>query len=126
MGVCPKCRNPYSQNGLRQKTKHHIVPRCLWKNRDISPEALEELNNKIFELCRGCHDDLNRVIHRVESEILFLEYRAMYVEILSAFIHGGSNETSRSFDRRRKERLPASGRTTKSAIRAAVNGVRFR
>ena len=49
-GVCPKCKTE------QKLTNHHIFPICFWgKNGD-----------KVL-ICRGCHDDLEYFITRIEG-----------------------------------------------------------
>ncbi|WP_457635804.1 HNH endonuclease [Persephonella sp.] len=46
--VCPKCFN------LRKLTKHHILPKRHFKKK--------EDREKIFLLCRECHDEIEKQI----------------------------------------------------------------
>lgn len=46
--VCWLCGQKF--NGTVQKTKHHVIPRCL-----------EPIKNLTIPLCRGCHDTIHEV-----------------------------------------------------------------
>jgi hypothetical protein len=46
---CPVCNQEYSQTNVR--TKHHVLPRRFFKGK-----------GKLFELCRNCHNKLEKNI----------------------------------------------------------------
>ena len=78
MRICPAC--------LEQKemTKHHVYPK-----RHFGKNAM------IFELCRACHDKLEKYIKKAEIEILSEEGQLpdfFYVELLFKFISLSFNE----------------------------------
>lgn len=86
MSRCPKCRRHYSRNGKFQKTQHHIIPRRLFRDRDLPPGARELLMGFTIDICRSCHDEINQLIEEAEREVLYNEHQAMYEKILTRFL----------------------------------------
>lgn len=85
---CPKCHCLYG-NGKRQKTVHHILPRRLWKNRDLPDVSRQVWEEYTLEICRGCHDELNALIDDAERELLYMDHQRMYAKILTDFLKKG-------------------------------------
>lgn len=51
--LCPKCEQ------VKCMTQHHVYPR-RWKWEEAN------MRDKVIELCRDCHSDLERIICRYE------------------------------------------------------------
>jgi hypothetical protein len=81
---CPKCKELYNQ-AERQRSSHHIIPRRLWKAvSDL--RVLEVLDTFRQELCRLCHDKLEKQIKSAELEALYSEHQGMYIKTLTNFL----------------------------------------
>ena len=95
MASCPKCKQRYTSSRRGHKTNHHIIPQRLFKNRNLPPGAMELLMEFTIDLCRSCHDDINKVIEEAEREVLYVEHQSMYREVLQKFLsRGGKDETN--------------------------------
>jgi len=86
MKSCPKCGEKYTHKNRRFKTKHHILPQRLWRNRDMPEHLKEMLDGNTFDICRSCHDELNDIIETAEREVLYIEHQRMYFEVLKEFL----------------------------------------
>lgn len=94
MKTCPKCHQRYTPDGPHKKTKHHIIPRRLWKDRVQHAAVLAVLESYIFNICRGCHDELNHAIEMAEREILYVEHQQIYAVVLTDFLKEARHEDS--------------------------------
>lgn len=88
---CPKCNQPYGER-QRKKTSHHVVPRKLWVRRELPNSVRQSLEHYTFQLCRGCHDSLNRVLDQAERAVLYEQHQGMYALVLTEFMKGADHE----------------------------------
>ena len=66
--ICPKCQK------VRQMTRHHIFPKRFYG---------EKYGDRIFLLCRKCHDELEKLIPSYKMPNSF------YPNVVLAFLKGG-------------------------------------
>lgn len=74
---CPKCHQKYIPNDdLRQKTKHHKLPKKFFKG-----------IGGLIEICRGCHNELHKLIpqdillEKFEYEVILLNFLESYKQV---------------------------------------------
>jgi len=68
-GSCPVCSQEYSKVNIR--TRHHVLPKRFFRDK-----------GRLFELCRNCHDKLEKLIPQ-KTRLDVWEYKAilhMFVE----------------------------------------------
>jgi hypothetical protein len=69
VGICPKC-------GVTQKlTKHHVLPKRHFGS-----------GGQTLDICRLCHDELEKLIPQERLEAVIAYYR-----IIIHFLNGGSS-----------------------------------
>jgi len=70
--VCPKCFE------VRKLTEHHILPRRFYK-----------FNKHVIYLCRKCHDNIEVIISKLESENNGRLDTDGYYKVIKDFIKNG-------------------------------------
>ncbi len=79
---CPVCHQHYIQGSkTRYRSPHHILPR-RWFGK----------HGEVCYLCRGCHNDLEKIIEKVEKAFgggrLYRLTEDVYYSIYRAFVYG--------------------------------------